>query len=185
MKIKAKLILGIGLLVTMIILLTALSGLFVNRLSGDTKKILVANYNTLDYSRQMMIALNKGISDTGQVNAFRDNLNKQQHNITEIGEKELTDKLTLDFHLLGTRPTDSLVKLIRTDITDIMLLNMQAIQRKSTVAQTTANSATLWITITGTICFLIAFVLLINLPGNIANPIKELTSSIKDIAALN
>jgi NtrC-family two-component system sensor histidine kinase KinB len=34
-------------------------------------------------------------------------------------------------------------------------------------------------------CFIIAFILLVNLPSNIANPIKELTESIKQIAAKN
>jgi nitrogen fixation/metabolism regulation signal transduction histidine kinase len=42
-----------------------------------------------------------------------------------------------------------------------------------------------WVTLVGTICFLIAFILLVNLPGNIANPVKELTGSIKQIAAQN
>ena len=186
MKIKIKLFLGIGLLFAMIALLITLSSLFINKLSGDTKKILVANYNTLDYSRHMMIALNNGISDTSQERIFRDNLVKQQNNITEVGEKELTYKLTSDFELLITKQADnSLIKMIRTDITDIMLLNMQAIQRKSSIAQGTAEKATLWIAIVGTICLLIAFTLLVNLPGNIANPIKELTNSIKEIAALN
>lgn len=186
MKIKAKLILGIGALFAMIVLLTALSGLFINKLSLDTKKILVANYNTLAYSRNMLIALNEGISNEDHVKAFSENLEKQRHNITEVGEKELTDKLTVDFGSLNNlQPDSSLIRMIRTDITDIMLLNMQAIQRKSAIAGSTAESAMIWILISGTICFLIAFTLLINLPGNIANPIKELTESIKQIAALN
>lgn len=186
MKIKAKLILGIGALFAMIVLLTALSGIFINKLSRDTKKILVANYNTLAYSRNMMIALNEGISREEQVQVFRENLERQQHNITEVGEKELTDKLTADFKQLNNlQPDSAQIRMIRRDITDIMLLNMQAIQRKSTVAGSTAETAMIWILISGTICFLIAFTLLINLPGNIANPIRELTDSIKQIAALN
>ncbi len=43
----------------------------------------------------------------------------------------------------------------------------------------------MWIAVAGTFCFLIAFTLLINMPSNIANPIKELTESIKEIAAKN
>ncbi|MGZ6540073.1 MAG: ATP-binding protein [Bacteroidia bacterium] len=62
---------------------------------------------------------------------------------------------------------------------------MQAIQRKSNIAKQTANKATWWIVLTGTFCFMIAFILLINLPGNISNPIRELTESIKQIAAEN
>jgi signal transduction histidine kinase len=186
MKIKAKLISGIGLLFAMIAILTALSGFFINKLTGETKNILVANYNTLDYSRKMMIALNNGIADTEEKKVFETNLTKQQDNITEIGEKELTDRLTSDFKKLSqSADTTALIKVIRTDITDIMLLNMQAIQRKNSIAQSTANNAIVWITIVGTICFLIAFTLLVNLPGNIANPVKELTNSIKEIAAQN
>ncbi|XVJ65382.1 MAG: HAMP domain-containing protein [Lacibacter sp.] len=186
MKIKAKLLLGIGLLFAMIVLLTALSSIFINKLSGDTKNILVANYNTIDYSRKMLIALNAGISKEEQTKLFEENLIQQQNNITEVGEKELTDKLTTDFAKLKTSFTDTLIlKEVHKDITDIMLLNMQAIQRKSKVAQTTADSSILWVTLAGTICFLIALTILFNLPGNIANPIKELTTSIKEIAAQN
>ncbi len=186
MKIKAKLILVIGLLFGMIVLLTVMSTVYVNRLSGDTRNILVANYNTLDYSRQMLIALNKNIDDIKTREEFETNLKKQQSNITELGEKELTEKLSADYSKLEQNFNDTaVISTIRTDLTDIMLLNMQAIQRKSSIAQKTAGNAILWITIIGTFCFLIAFSLLVNLPGNIANPIKELTKSIKEIADLN
>lgn len=186
MKIKSKLFLEIGFLLAMIGLLTILSTLFVNELSGDTKNILVANYNTLDYSRQMINALNSGIENPSSQKEFTDNLAKQQVNITEVGEKDLTDKLSINYNLLKVLPSDkALKKAVQKDICDIMLLNMQAIQRKSKVAESTADSSILWITITGTICLLIAFTMLVNLPGNIANPIKELTESIKEIAAQN
>ena len=66
-----------------------------------------------------------------------------------------------------------------------MLVNMNAIQRKSIIAQATADKAIFWIIVVGTISFLIAFVLLVNLPGNVGNPVKELTESIKAIAAEN
>ena len=186
MKIKEKLFLGIGLLFSMIVVLTILSSLFINKLSADTKNILVANYNTLDYSRQMLIAVNNTVSKADQEKLFRENLKLQQNNITEAGERQLTEKLAVDFESLIKSPGDSnLIKTIRTDITDIMLLNMLAIQRKSTVAQNTAENATLWIGLAGVICFLISLVLLVNLPGNVANPVKELTRSIKEIAAQN
>jgi NtrC-family two-component system sensor histidine kinase KinB len=74
---------------------------------------------------------------------------------------------------------------IRTGIFRIMEMNMQAIERKSEVAKATAGRAAFLIAITGTMCFLIAFILLINLPSNISSPINELTESIKQIAAKN
>jgi two-component system, NtrC family, sensor histidine kinase KinB len=186
MKIKSKLVLGIGFLFAMVLLLTALSIFHINKLSNDTKNILVANYNTLDYSRQMLIALNKGIENPGPKIEFLENLSKQQENITEVGEKELTDKLAADFRKLQQFNADNaLQRVIQKDITDIMLLNMQAIQRKSDKAQKTADASISWISLAGAICFIIALTVLFNLPGNIANPIKELTTSIKEIAAQN
>ncbi|MBS1512355.1 MAG: HAMP domain-containing protein [Bacteroidetes bacterium] len=186
MKIKAKLLLGMGLLFVMIVLLTALGSMYINKLSADTKNILVANYNTLDYSRQMLIALNEdGLTNTS-IAKFETNLNRQRHNITEAGEKELTDELTSNFEKLKLQPGDTtLQSKIHNNLTDIMLLNMQAIEHKSSIAEKTADSAALWIAVTGVVCFLIAFTMLLNLPGNIANPIKELTASIKEIAAHN
>ncbi|MDR0792697.1 MAG: HAMP domain-containing protein [Chitinophagaceae bacterium] len=186
MKIKTKLILGTGLLFLMISVLTASSILFINKLSGDTKKILVANYNTIEYSRNMLNAMNNGISDKENILLFQDNLVLQQHNVTETGEQELTDTLKADFQKLSQTPSDSILPhAIQKDITDIMLLNMQGIQHKSSIAQNTANRSILWITIVGTICFLLAFTIFVNLPGNIADPIQELTGSIKEIAAQN
>ncbi len=186
MKIKAKLFLGIGSLFAMIVILTAIGSIYISKLSNDTKNILTANYNTLDYSRQMLIALNEDGFTQQSIAKFETNLRHQQNNITEPGEQQLTDDLTLNFNKLKANPADTvLLATVHNNLTDIMLLNMQAIERKSTVAKKTADSATLWIALVGTFCFLIAFTMLVNLPGNIANPVKELTESIKEIAAQN
>src|SRR5690349_7881232 len=100
MRIKTKLSLGIGLLFLLIILLAVIGATHINKLSGDTKNILVANYNTLDYSRQMLIALDQDITDPENDKKFTVNLQKQQKNITEDGEPELTAKLAADFEKL-------------------------------------------------------------------------------------
>lgn len=186
MKIKTKLTLGVGLLFIMILLLSFVGTLYINALKNDTENILVANYNTLEYSRNMMLALDEATTNPKAYQKFEENLKKQQGNITEMGEKETTALLTEHFTELKLNPKDtSIHQRIRKDISEIMMLNMQAIQRKSNKAKDTAASANLWIAVTGAICFIIAFTLLINLPGNIANPIKELTASIKQVAAKN
>jgi two-component system, NtrC family, sensor histidine kinase KinB len=186
MKIKVKLTLFVGLLFAMIVLLTAIAAINITKLADASKNILVANYNTIDYSRQMLIALDEGIEKPDSKKKFEANLQKQKQNVTEVGEQELTDKLTLDYQQLLTSTGDStLHKIIRKELTDLMLVNMQAIQRKSSIAEKAADSARLWVTLAGTICFLIAFTVLVNIPGNIADPIKELTESIKGIAGKN
>ncbi|RFS14403.1 ATP-binding protein [Emticicia sp. C21] len=184
MKIRTKLTLGVGLLFILITLLTYVGTKSINALKNDTENILVANYNTLEYSRNMLMALDELSIDKVAIRKIEENLYKQQANITEIGEKEATQNLRQHFAALKINNFDRTTHLlIRKDIAEIMRLNMEAIQRKSDVAKQTAASSTIGIAITGTLCFVIAFTLLINLPSNIANPIKKLTESIKQIAA--
>jgi PAS domain S-box-containing protein len=187
MKTKTKLNLGVGLLFMMIIILSLVSAYSVFSIKKDTENILKANYNTLEYSRNMLAALD-GIStdEDKAISVFESNLKKQFVNITEVGEDKVTGNLSANFVLLKKNRNDNSIKAqIRQDIFEIMKLNMNAIKQKSDVAKTTAETANLWIACVGTFCFLIAFNLLINLPNNIANPIKELTASIKEIANRN
>ena len=186
MKIKTKLTFGVGLLFLLIILLALVSGWFVNSLKKDTNNILRANYFSLQFSRNMILALEDISKDSSAVANFQLNLEKQKKNVTEIGEGEATKTIVEHFENLKINPSDStLSSLLRKDIAEVMRLNMQAIERKSNLANDTAESAYLWISFAGAMCFIIAFILLVNLPGNIANPIKELTNSIKQIAAQN
>jgi NtrC-family two-component system sensor histidine kinase KinB len=186
MKIKTKLNAGVGLLFLMIIVLSTLGGWFIYQLKKDTQNILVANYNTLQYSRNMLLSLEEINKQAYAVKEFQKNLNLQSKNITESGEKEATQNIISHFSDLNKKPTDeSLKSIIRKDIAQLMQLNMNAIQIKSEIANTTAENAIAVISIAGTLCFLIAFILMINLPSNIANPIRELTSSIHQIAQQN
>ena len=187
MKIKTKLNLGVGLLFTLIIILALVSAFYIFSIKKDTQNILKANYITLEYSRNMLLALDEIATDEPKAIAlFETNLKKQLTNITEVGEDEVTYNLQKNFQLLEQNRTDETLKAqIRQDIFEIMKLNMNAIKVKSDIAKETAETANLWIAVVGTLCFLIAFNLLVNLPNNIANPIKELTASIKQIANRN
>ncbi len=186
MKIKTKLNAGVGLLFLMIIILSVLGGWFIYQLKKDTQNILVANYNTLQYSRNMLLSLEEIDKQPFAVKEFQKNLNLQSQNITESGEKEVTRNIISHFSDLNENRTDQNLKsVIRKDIAELMQLNMNAIQIKSGIANTTAENAIAVISITGTLCFLIAFILMINLPSNIANPIRELTLSIHQIAQQN
>ncbi|ANH80807.1 PAS domain-containing sensor histidine kinase [Niabella ginsenosidivorans] len=186
MRIKTKLILGLGALFILIAFLAILSSVYVNRLSSDTKNILVSNYNSVAYSREMLLALDEDVRLPQARAKFESNLKMQQKNITEPTERLATDHLQQDFNSItaGNTTTAMLTK-IRKDLADIMLVNMEAIQRKSKIATETAEKAIVWIAVAGTLCFIISFTLLLNLPASIAGPIDELTKSIQSIAAEN
>ncbi|MEO5776047.1 MAG: ATP-binding protein [Flavobacterium sp.] len=184
MKTKTKLNLGVGLLFFLIIILSLVSAYCIFSIKKDTQNILKANYNTLEYSRNMLLSLENIASDENKaITIFETNLKLQIANVTENGEEAVTNNLQESFKTLEkNRDDEKLKNKIRQDIFEIMELNMIAIKQKSDVAKKTAETANFSIAILGTLCFLIAFNLLMNLPNNIANPIKELTTSIKEIA---
>ena len=186
MKIKTKLTLGVGLLFVLIVVLATIGVQQINKLSNDSRKILEDNYLSLEYSRQMLNEIGNLSSDPKAVVNFKIYLKKQQNNLTESGEKEATENLSKHFYLLLSDPDDkNLQQQVQKNLNDIMKFNMNAIVQKSKIAEKTAHNATLWIAIAGTMCFLIAFSLLVNFPSSIANPIKELTDSIAKIADKN
>lgn len=184
MKIKTKLLFALSFLFLMIMVVASLSIRQVKWMESDTKKILVANYHSLEYARNMLKIL-----DEGQINRdrekFRHFLSKQSANITEIGEQELTADLQEDFTSLLKNPSAISEAAVRRDLNDIMKLNMDAIQRKSMVAEKTAQKSVLWISATSAFCLLIGLTLIVNIPGYIANPIRDITESIREIAAMN
>ncbi|WP_343674189.1 ATP-binding protein [Chitinophaga sp.] len=186
MKIKPKLFLGIGTLFTMIALLTTVSIICLNRINNNTWNILTDNYNSLEYAHNMLRALNNNIQDAAQARLFQKNLKLQEQNVTEPGESELTGQLIANYEKIRVNPGDEVaLKNIKNVITDIMMVNMRAITRKSSMARQSNKDATYIVSLCGAASFIVAFILLLNLPGNIGDPIKQLTESIKEIAAEN
>lgn len=186
MKLKTKLTLGVGLLFLLIVLLSVIGSVYINKLKSDTEKILTANYNSLEFSKNMLLALDNISTDsTVAIADFRKNNKLQEKNLTEFGEREATQNLNMHFSSYLKAPDIHKEKLIREDLAKIMSLNMKGIERKSDIAIITAENATFWIVSLGTVCFLIAFILLFNLPQTIAEPINQLTFSIKQIADKN
>lgn len=184
MKIKTKLALSLSLLFALTIALAGLAIWQVRHLASDTGNILVANYQSLDYSRNMYKVLDEGGTNFDK-NKFSLYLNKQLDNITEVGEQEYTTELKEDFNAYSLAPTEAGAAKIRSDLNNIMKLNMDAIKRKSLRAEATAEQSVLWLSFTSSFCLIIGFTLLVNIPGYIANPICELTESIRQIAAKN
>lgn len=186
MKLRAKLTFGVGFLFFMILLLALVSGYYVYRLKKDTNNILVDNYNTLHYSRNMLLALEDLHTNGKSIALFEDNLRLQKRNVTEHGELAVTERVDHHFLSLKKQVNDATIAAaLHKDIFQLMYLNMQAIEHKNNIANATAEKAILAISIVGALCFMMAFVLLVNLPLAIAGPIVQLTDSIKQIAAGN
>lgn len=171
-NLKMKIILNLraGLLFLMIIFLSLISAYYNFSIEKNTDDILKANYNTLEYSGNMLLSLDEINSDKEKaVVVFQDNLTKQIGNITEIGEDKVTYDLQKNFDSLKMNQTDDALKSqIRKDIFQIMKLNMIAIKKKNDIVKHKTETANFWVAILGTLCFLIAFNLLLNLSNTIA-----------------
>ncbi|SFD71014.1 ATP-binding protein [Spirosoma endophyticum] len=190
MSIKSKIAVALAFMFTIILVLGGLSAYYLNELSSDSQAILKDNYISLEYVSNMQKALAMSTETPEQdpegLTDFDRNLKKQEGNVTEIGEQEITSSLRREFNRLRSKPTDSpIIARIRQHLFALDDINRQAIIRKNETAKQTAKDALLWVAVAGTVCFLILFSFIINFPGYIANPVRELTRGIKQVTKRN
>lgn len=184
MKIKTKLNLGIGFLFSLIILLAFLGIEQINSLSTASENILKDNKETIGYTKNMLKALSEIEENSEALNTFEKYLLRQNANITELGEYELTRSLTENFYLLKKNPTDEAVTAnLQSILFEIMNINLNAIDLKNTIANNIAKKSIILISTLSFFCIIIALILFLKLPGNISNPMQQLIVSIKQIAA--
>jgi len=186
MKLKTKLVLGLAFLFVVILTFGSLSFYYINRLNNDSKLVLKNNHESLVYCNDMLKALENIQLDKRAINAFESNLKKQENNITEFGEKELTQNVRKDFGELLADPRDSAnYPQIRQSIHVLSDLNQAAILRKNAVVEKTTESANLWLSVIFVVLGIIAFTFVINFPAVIAEPIRALNEGISAIASKN
>jgi PAS domain S-box-containing protein len=178
-RLKTKLTVSLVFLFSVIVLFGVLGLFYINRLSNEGRLVLQNNHESLVYCNRMLQALEDLPVDKNAMATFRENLEKQQKNVTEVGEKEATEDLTRNFNELLADPADSSnYSDIRRSINKIEDLNEMAIVRKNATAQQTAEYAKNVLTILFTILTLVAFTFIFNLPGIISDPIRSLSEGI-------
>lgn len=181
MKIKSKIRVGLIFLLGIIILLAASGSYYINTLADESKDILKDNYNTLQYTKNMIDALDEPDKAASFIK-FETNLIKQEGNVTEKGELEATQLMRRAFEDFKSMPNDySKAAEVRSKILQVQELNMSAIVQKNNQITDKTKRAFAYISILGTFCFLLSFTFVINFPRWIANPIIELTAGIKGI----
>ncbi|MBA4145122.1 MAG: PAS domain-containing sensor histidine kinase [Cytophaga sp.] len=184
MSIKTKVAYGVIFLFAVILTIGGIGLYYLNELSADSQNILRNNYESLHYTKNILGALeNTGNTSLDSLEA---NISKQEMNVTEPSERELTIQLRNTFENYKKNPADSIDKILlrKTTIT-IQEVNLQAIVKKNEIAQATASRASTYVIIIVTLFSIIAFTFIVNFPGYVANPILQLTNSIKSIANKN
>ncbi|WP_439694844.1 HAMP domain-containing protein [Mucilaginibacter sp. AW1-7] len=192
MKIKKKLLLGFGLLFVVVVVFGIVSIYYIKVISETASITLKNNYATLTYTRQMRSVLDEndlplkpGVAET-----FNQALKKQENNITEPGESAATAQLRKAFVLLSTpslplNQQQLAERDARLQLKDIEGLNMHAIELKNNYTHSTVNKSTLYLGGMVFITFLILFILIVNFPGFILNPLEELADGLEQISIKN
>ncbi|MES2375100.1 MAG: ATP-binding protein [Bacteroidota bacterium] len=192
MKVKNKLRLGFGFLFIVVLFFGAVSLFYINEISNSAKIILKDNYESLNFSRDMRTILDENTLplNPSAANAFNQHLVKEEHNLTERGEKETVQNLRAAFTQLEI-PTASISQQAQTEkaarryLRQIERINMQAIVRKNDQARASVDKASLFLGLAGSIAFLVLFSFSVNFPGIVSTPLNALLIGIREIGNKN
>jgi NtrC-family two-component system sensor histidine kinase KinB len=187
MSIKTKVAWGVTFLFALILAIGGLGLYYLHNLARSSQQILVDNYESIEYAHQILAACEQLRTDPAvAMKSIETSLTLQETNVTEPGEREATLALRSAFEKLrNTGLSDSVVARIRHASLALENINMKAIVRKNETTQETARDASTYLIIICTLCSLAAFTFIVNFPGYIANPVIQLTNSIKSIAGKN
>jgi len=188
LTVKKKIWLGTLFLFLLLLLTGGTAIYYTAKIKSDTKNVLRDNYKSLAYCHVLQQQLlNKHLDENAiDIKIFDQTLKQEENNITEKGEGKAVTTLRNEFSkLLKGDTTQQTISVMEEQIQTILILNMQAIQRKSKVAEDTAERALTIIITLGGIVFLIAFTFIVNFPSVITSPISSLTDAIKEISNKN
>jgi len=192
MKVKNKLRLGFGFLFIVVIFFGTISMFYINQISNSAKVILKDNYESLNYVSEMRTVLDEEtlpLSDAG-VSYFNQQLVKEEHNITEVGELDAAKGLRASFTQLQNRSATitqliDAEKVTRRFLRTVETLNMKAIVRKNEKAHASVEEATIFLGLAGTFTFLVLFSFSVNFPNIISEPLNTLLTGIREISQKN
>ena len=186
LTLKTKLGLGLSFLFIVIVSFGIVALFAINRLNNDSQEVLKNNFESLVWTNNMLKSLEEIPADPNALGAFDANLQKQENNITEYGEREATQELRADFTLIKKNLADpGIQSRMRQSIQTINALNQQAIVNKNSIARKTAADATFWLTALIVVLSLITLTFVVNFPAIISTPIRVLNEGIREIANKN
>src|ERR1700730_12424710 len=142
LKLKNKITLGSIFLFGLLLLVAVVRIYYFNKQISTSKKVLKNNYESIDYGKNMLLALNDWLANPkANSELFDQNLRMQEKNITEPGEKEMTAALRTAYETFKAHPESLMaVYAIRDNINNVIGLNLNAINRKNAAYQQSAEN---------------------------------------------
>ena len=170
---------------------SGIAAYFLNKLSEDSKAILMDNYDSLIFSKNINQILDlPGVPNSAQLKIIETNIRNEEENVTEPGEKAMADSLNSNFQLYTKSigqplELESIKAKIKQASYNIMQVNMQAIEYKYKIAKNTATVAIFIVAMMNAFCLGIVLVFMVRFPDYITKPLQELTEGIKEISGKN
>ncbi|WP_298713991.1 ATP-binding protein [Chitinophaga sp.] len=181
LRLKTKIAAGVLFLFAMLLLVGVMGYFYLDKVNRAAASILEDNYESVEYAGAMLRAAEHWNGSDSLRRQFVSALEKQEKNTTEPGEAAFTKALRADYEAFAAGDTSRLPA-IREHISGIMDVNLKAIVSKQEKTRKTADKALVYIALVSGFCCLIGIVFVYNFPGYIANPIRELTEGIRQIA---
>ncbi|MGB4770070.1 MAG: ATP-binding protein [Chitinophagaceae bacterium] len=184
-SVKNKIRLGTIFLFVLVVILGGSSLYYLNKIKNESRNVIKANYESIDYGHKMQLALDAfQMGQASALDSLAKYIGKQALNITEPGEKEITEKLVKDFEEFSKSRNPS-IPVLSDDIQQILAINMNALKVKNARAEESAESAlALQVMIVGVI-LIVGLTFAYNFPSVITDPINKITEGIQAISNKN
>ncbi|MAN04112.1 MAG: hypothetical protein CMI36_10720 [Owenweeksia sp.] len=208
MKVKTKITLGLVFLFSVIVVLGIITIHYLNLLTNQNQNLLRENYQSLEYTHELLNSLNDirnsfEPDDNSRVTLnkvdfklqssiarFEESLEKQRGVSKEEGEIQLVNEVQNEFEALKeylevTRTKDYYFEKLLPVLEDLSLnidqiyrLNEQTINHRTQMAEATADRVIY--TVAGIIvfCILIAFSFMVRFPSYVAEPVDKFSTAI-------
>ena len=178
MSIRQRLTSGTLFLFSLLLLCAGLGIFQLGRLSRDAQAILKDNYETARFVQDMQAALSRNDRE-----AFDAALRKQEANITEPGESDVTKRLREDFK--AWQADDAAIRRIQNHLQHILDLNLDAIERKNAAAMTTAQRARKWLWGIAALVLVVGLAFSLGFPRQVTQPIQRLRHAVEELSEGN
>ena len=212
MQLKTKIRLGLLTVFGFVTVLGIIGSYYLDKVAQNSEAVLRDNYQTINYTREMSLAMNDIVQTLSLENSSTEFMNRQLRtaidrfrrylkleagNATERGEQELIEEIRVQFanfaeQIYPYRADAALSKeayrmnrSIKKLLEGIYTANEAGIRRNAEEAATTVERIMLSMIIIALIFFVLAVAAMVYLPNLIARPFTTLTEGIQQISRRN
>ncbi len=186
LSIQHRLTLGSLFLYALMLFAVVLGLVYLIRVDDESKAVLADNYESVRHLHGMHTELDRADTERQISVIGLDSLvSAQESNITEPGELAATSELRTHFEEWKRGSNATSAHTMRGDIDRLLRLNLDAIARKSALAQGNARHALFWLFLSAILILMVGLAFSVAFPSVMSAPIVRLKEAAQQLAAHN